>query len=196
MNLRLEYDETDQDTRVRSSGVCGPRHKGAAFTKVETDSDLDETRYLLGSAFHFIYNFDAMTFTSITSWRSYNSRNPQEKDGSAGRLYSFNDLNAEKNKQFSQEFRLNGDIGSSFRWTAGLNYFCEHAKQNSGITLTTLSLDKLIAEREIGLPYAALSPGQPLDIAFAFPTETRIDRAGNYDPSGELSWTGRWRPSW
>ena len=83
MNLRLEYDETDQDSRVRSSAVWGPRDNGAAFTKVESDSDLEEKRYLFGSAFHLTYDFDVATFTSITSWRTYNSRNPEEKDCSA-----------------------------------------------------------------------------------------------------------------
>ena len=99
----------------------------------------------------------------VADWRTYNSRNPEEKDGSAELLYSFNDLNAEKNKQFSQEFRFNGEIGPRFRWTAGVNYFWEHAKQNSGITLSTPTLDKLVAEREIGAPYDIFEPGQPLD---------------------------------
>jgi len=268
MNLRLEYDETDQDSRVRSSAVWGPRDNGAGFTRVESDSDLEEKRFLFGAAFHLTYDMDWATFTSITSWRHYSSSNPEEKDGSAEELYYFNDLNEEDNDQFGQEFRLNGDIGSAFRWTAGLNYFGEQARQTSGIDLTTLSFTKLAAEREAGLPYETFPPEAWLDlafdvfpdpydrrayengaqaleesdffserinidaeydsyaifadvtweitanlsltgglrwtrdekefgryvefndfvIAFAFPTETRIDASGNYDPDGELGW--------
>ena len=33
-NLRLEYDQTDQDSRVRSSAVWGPRDNGGGFNKV------------------------------------------------------------------------------------------------------------------------------------------------------------------
>ncbi len=268
MNLRLEYDETDQDSRARSSAVWGPRDNGAGFTRVESDSDLEEKRFLFGAAFHLTYDMDWATLTSITSWRDYSSTNPEEKDGSAEELYYFNDLNEEDNEQFGQEFRLNGDIGSAFHWTVGTNYFWENAKQTSGIDLTTLSFTKLAAEREAGLPYETFPPDVWLDlafdvfpdpydrrayengaealeetdffserifidaeydsyavfadvtwditeslsltgglrwtrdekefsryvefndfvIAFAFPTETRIDANGNYDPDGELGW--------
>lgn len=164
--LRAEYDEVDQDSRPASSAVLGPRDNGAGFTEVESEERLPETRYLFGSSLHVTYDMDLATLTSITAWRSYNTRNPEEKDGSANILYRFNDLNEEKNKQFSQELRLDWDVGERWRWTAGVNYFWEHARQQSGITLGPESLDKLIAEREIGVPYENMTPGQPLDIAF------------------------------
>ncbi|WP_116364808.1 TonB-dependent receptor [Parahaliea mediterranea] len=266
--LRAEYDEVDQDSRPASSAVWGPRDNGPGFTKVESEERLAETRYLFGSSLHVTWDLGAATLTSITAWRKYSTFNPEEKDGSAELLYRFNDLNRERNKQFSQEFRLDGEFGERWRWTTGVNYTWEHARQQSGITLGPESLDKLIAEREIGLPYSALMPGQPLDIAFqviadpynrrafdsgfdaynsgvdfnenifidgeyesyaafadatfdltdtlsltaglrytddnkefgryvefneyvlafAFPTETRIDANGNYDPNGELGY--------
>ncbi len=167
MILRLEYDEVDQDSRPASSAVFGPRDNGPGFDKVESDDRLEEKRYLFGSSLHVTYDLSAATLTSITSWRSYNTRNPEEKDGSAELLYRFNDLNDEDNKQFGQEFRLDGEYGERLRWTTGVNYHYEHAKQQSGITLSPESLDKLIAEREIGVPYSVLTPGQPLDIAFS-----------------------------
>jgi len=167
MTLRLEYDETDQDSRVRSSAVWGPRQGGAGFDKVASEHKLDETRYLFGSSLHLTYDMDWGTLTSITSWREYSSENPEEKDGSAELLYDFRDLNVEDNWQWSQELRLNGDIGGNFTWTAGLNYFDEHAKQTSGIDLSTPALDKLISEVVIGAPYGTFEPGVPFDFAFA-----------------------------
>jgi iron complex outermembrane recepter protein len=265
---RLEYDEIDQDSRPASSAVWGPRDgKGPDFEKVESDEKFDEKRYLFGSSLHVNWETEFASVTSITSWRTYNSRNPEEKDGSAEIDFSFNDSNAEKNKQFSQEFRLDGEAGEVIRWTAGVNYFWEHAEQTSGIMLTPQSFERLAAEREIGLPVEALPDGAAIDlaflifpdpdgrrayangmealagpgysewididaeyksyaaftdvtwditdtvsltgglryskdekefsrfvefnewvIAFAFPTETRVDGNGNYDANGELGW--------
>ena len=164
--LRLEFDQTDEDSRVRSSAVWGPRDNGAGFNKVASDSDLSEKRNLWGASWHVTYDMDWATLTSISSYRYFNSKNPEEKDGSAELYYFFNDLNKEKNDQFGQEFRLDGEMGSRFRWTAGVNAYYEHARQISGIHLTPQSVDKLIAEGEIGVPYDALVPGVPIDIAF------------------------------
>ncbi len=181
-NLRLEYDITDQDPRVRSSAVWGQRDNGAAFNKVQSDSNLKEQRDLFGASYHLSWDQDWATLVSITSWRQYETRNPEEKDGSAEVLYYFNDLNKEKNQQFGQELRLDSNADGRFRWTAGLTYYWENARQTSGIHLTPYSVDKLIAEREIGLPYDAFTPGQPLSIAFAVlpvpPDEERAFTSG------------------
>jgi len=164
--LRLEFDQTDEDSRVRSSAVWGPRDNGAGFNKVASDSDLHEKRNLFGASYHLTWDTDWATLTSISAYRYYKSHNPEEKDGSAELYFFFNDLNREKNDQFSQELRFDGEVGSDFRWTGGVNVFYEHARQTSGIHLTPQSLDKLIAEGEIGVPYEALPPGVPIDLAF------------------------------
>ncbi|MEE4146954.1 MAG: TonB-dependent receptor [Halieaceae bacterium] len=164
--LRLEFDQTDEDSRVRSSAVWGPRDNGAGFNKVASDSDLSEKRNLYGASWHLTYELDWATLTSISSYRYFNSRNPEEKDGSAELYFFFNDLNREKNDQFGQEFRLDGEMGTGFRWTTGVNAYYEHARQTSGIHLTPQAVDKLIAEGEIGAPYDAFEPGAPIDIAF------------------------------
>jgi iron complex outermembrane receptor protein len=174
--LRLEYDRTDQDSRVRSSAVWGQRDNGAGFNKVQSDSKLDETRDLYGASFHLTYDMDWATLTSISSYRYFDSENPEEKDGSAELYYFFNDLNKEKNDQFGQEFRLDGEAGSRLRWTAGISAYYEHARQTSGIHLTPQSLDKLIAEVEIGVPYDTLPPGLPIDLAFTVFTDPFNER--------------------
>lgn len=165
---RVEYDEVDQDSRPSSSAVFGPRDNGKAFRVVEVERRLPETRELFGTSLHVNYEMDWASFTSITSYRQYESYNPEEKDGSAELFYSFLDLNAEDNKQWSQEFRLSGTAFKNVLWTAGVNYSGENAKQQSGIILSTEAVDKLIVEREAGFPYEGQAPGTGFELAFGF----------------------------
>jgi iron complex outermembrane receptor protein len=197
---RMEYDDVDQDPRAASSAVYGPRDNGPAFMKVETDHDFKETRDLFGTSLHLTFEMEEGTFTSISSYREYNTENPEEKDGSAELLYDFTDYNSENNDQWSQEFRFDGDYGDNIRWVVGANYNKENAKQTSGIDLSTEAVDKLITEREVGIPYDSVEPGFGYDIAFLVIDLPRIYNngqealaAGRYtetiDVSGEYeSW--------
>jgi len=177
---RMEYDEVNQDPRASSSAVFGPRDNGAAFTKVESDHDLKETRDLFGTSLHLTFDMEMVTFTSISSYREYNTENPEEKDGSADPFFDFQDFNSENNDQWSQEFRFDGDYGDSVTWVVGANYNKENAKQTSGIILSTQTVDKLVVEREAGIPYELVDPGFGFDLAFAvgFPDLPRIFENG------------------
>ena len=75
---------------------------------VASDSDLSEKRNLWAAVYHLTYDMDWATLTSISSYRYFNSKNPEEKDGSAELYYFFNDLNKEKNDSFGQELRPDG----------------------------------------------------------------------------------------
>lgn len=163
---RVEYDHVDADSRPSSSVTLGPRDNGAAFTRVVSDEVFEEKRELWGTSLHLTWNLPFATLTSITSHREYKTRNPEEKDGAADPYFRLADLNAENNRAFQQELRLSGDWGSKLVWTTGINYFYEHARQQSGIMANTQTIDRLIAEREIKQPYSALPPGQAFDIAF------------------------------
>ena len=175
---RMEYDEVDQYSRPASSAVLGPRDsKGKDFDDVENDSQPKETRDLFGTSLHLTFDMDYVTFTSISSYREYDSKNPEEKDGSADPLFDFNDLNKEDNTQWSQEFRFDGEYNEKLRWLVGANYSHENAKQRSGINLSTVAVDRLIVESEVGIPYAAAPyPGFGYDVAFqiGFPDLPRI----------------------
>jgi iron complex outermembrane receptor protein len=174
--FRFEYDNVDQDSRASSSAVFGPR-EGKSFENTYMEQGLEESRDLYGASLHLTYELEYATFTSISSYREYDSKNPEDKDGTAMVEYRFDDLNEEDNSQWSQEFRFNGDIGDSFRWLAGINYNHEDADQTSGIDLSTIAVDKLITESEVGVPYDAVTPGFGFDIAFSplgFPDIPRI----------------------
>lgn len=176
---RLEYDELDQDSRPSASAVYGPR-QGSDFDTVATRTAHDETRELYGTSLHVTYDLPFATLTSITSYREYQTENPENKDGANDIFYRFDDYNAEDNEQWSQEFRLNGDATDRISWTVGLNYFEETAKQRSGIILSPQAVDKLITESEIGIPYSSVEPGFGFDIAWqaVFPDLDRIYETG------------------
>mgnify|MGYP001597777071 CR=1 FL=1 len=174
---RLEYDEIDQDSRPASSAVLGLRdQKGKDFENVETEEKLDETRELFGTSLHVTYDMPYATFTSITSYREYETENPEEQDGTADPLYRFTDYNAEDNDSWSQEFRFNGEAFDNMQWTVGASYSKENAQQTSAIRLSTVAVDKLIVEREIGLPYGSVEQGFGYDIGFVAPDFADIPR--------------------
>jgi iron complex outermembrane receptor protein len=177
---RMEYDEVDQYSRPASSAVYGRRDNEAAFEDIESVADFDETRDLFGTALHLTYDLGIATFTSITSYREYNTKNPEDKDGQTDPEFDFNDLNSEDNDQWSQEFRFNGEFGDRLRWLVGGIYSEETAQQRSGINLDTRAVDRLIVEAEVGIPYDSVPAGTGYDLAFliGFPDLPRIYENG------------------
>nr|MDJ0877328.1 TonB-dependent receptor [Halieaceae bacterium] len=166
---RAEYDDIDQYSRASSSATFGRRQGGAGFDEMESVADFDETRELWGTMLHLTYDLsDTVTFISISSFRHYETENPEDKDGQTNPEFDFDDLNIEDNDQWSQEFRFEGTLGEKFSWLAGAVYFDEDAEQRSGINLDTRAVDRLIVEGEVGIPYAAAPyPGFGFDIAFS-----------------------------
>ena len=118
---------------------------------------------------------DSTTFTSISAYREYDSKNPEDKDGQTDPFFDFDDLNKEDNEQWSQEFCFNGVLGERFSWLLGGIYSHEDAKQRSGINLDTRAVDRLIIEGEVGVPYGSLfPPGAGFELAWAVDPNFRI----------------------
>ncbi|MCX2982585.1 TonB-dependent receptor [Halieaceae bacterium IMCC14734] len=177
---RVEYDKIDQDSKAVTSALYGPRdNAGADFRETATNRRLDETRELFGTSLHLTYELSAATFTSITSYRTYESENPENQDGWIDPTFEFDDNNIEDNEQWSQEFRFAGEWGQKLQWTVGANYHEETAKQTSAISLDPSAADRLIIEREVGVPYDTFPPGTGYDLAFSvFPHLPRIYTSG------------------
>lgn len=169
MRWRIEYDDIDQYSRAASSATLGRREGGAGFDEMESVADFDETRELWGTMLHLNYDItDTVRFVSISSFRHYETENPEDKDGQTDPEFDFDDLNIEDNDQWSQEFRFEGTVGERFDWLVGAVYFEEEAKQRSGINLDTRAVDRLIVESEVGIPYSAAPyPGFGFDVAFS-----------------------------
>ncbi len=169
LRWRAEYDEIDQYSRAASSATLGLRDNAAGFEDIGSIADFDETRELWGTMLHLNYDLsDTTTFISISSYRTYDTENPEDKDGQTNPEFDFDDLNIEDNEQWSQEFRFEGTVGEKFSWLGGAVYFKEEAKQRSGINIDTRAVDRLIVEGEVGIPYdLAPYPGFGFDIAWA-----------------------------
>ncbi|MFT5484978.1 MAG: iron complex outermembrane receptor protein, partial [Halieaceae bacterium] len=129
---RVEYDEINQTSRADSSATLGPRDNGADFDKIENDGDTREWRDLFGTSLHVKYDLVDVVFNSITSYRTFESFNRRDKDGSAEARYFFDDLNYEDNTAFSQEWRFESATDGPLQWVAGANYFRENAEQIGG----------------------------------------------------------------
>lgn len=73
------------------------------------------------------HEFDSFLVRSITSWRTFDSRNARDMDGSA---VNFGWVDYEdEDEQFSQEFNLIGSAaGGRLDWTVGAHYMSEDAE--------------------------------------------------------------------
>lgn len=180
--FRFDYDNIDQFSRPSSSATRGVRDGDADFETIASVADFKEQRELWGTALTLTYDLNpSTTFISISSYRTYESENPEDKDGHIDPEFDFDDLNVEDNEQWSQEFRFEGDLGERANWIVGANYFKENAKQRSGINLDTRAVDRLVVEAEAGIPYDLVPPGTGFEIAFGplgFPGLPRIYETG------------------
>ena len=69
---------------------------------------------------------DGFTLTSITDYLQMNKNYGEDTDGSPNPVFVF--ITDQDFEQFSQELRLNGDVGNNLRWTTGFYYLdIEHA---------------------------------------------------------------------
>ncbi len=179
VTLRLEYDEVDQDSKAVASAIYGRnRHAGAKFDTTTTDRRLEEARELFGASMHLSYELPEATFTSIGSYRAYETVNPENQDGWIDPSFRFDDFNSEDNQQYSQEFRFSGESFERLLWTAGATWHEETARQTSAINLHPLAVERVIMEREAGLRWGSQPLGTGFNLAWAFEENfARLPRA-------------------
>ncbi len=115
-----------------------------SFGPYQADDPGWETRDVLGTSLEITKDLGGATFTSITSYREFDSVNFEEEDGSANPRYRFNTANIEEQSQFSQELRLAGVSENNHRWTIGANFFSEDAKQTHDVLLNINTLDSFV----------------------------------------------------
>lgn len=159
--FRAEYNKVDQDARPSYS--VNPdvyRNEGTGddpFGVYETDFNNEEGRELFSSSVEINTSFDWAEFTSITAYKTYETFNYNEEDGSAHPKVYFNDLNDEEMDYYSQEFRLTSitDDGS-FKWTVGASYAKEELSQTSTAQLSSNTIDAFSVNQ--GLLNAGLPP--------------------------------------
>lgn len=140
-----DYDDTDHDAphAISTNPNIGPAY-GAAFGDMANDVvDSKETRTLEGHTAKFQQEWDELSFTSITSYREFKTRNREDEDGTADITRYLDTNNQESNYQFYQELRLNGDT-DLLEWVGGASYFTEKAHAIQEVNLTQESLNRAI----------------------------------------------------
>ena len=167
--FRAEYNKVDQDARPSYS--VNPdvyRNEGTGddpFGVYETDFDNVEGRELFGTSVEINSSFSWAEFTSITAFRTYETFNYNEEDGSANPKVYFNDLNDEEMDYYSQEFRLTGATDYGLKWTVGASYAKEEVSQISTAQLSSNTIDAFAVNQALlnaGLPptgYPGVVPG-------------------------------------
>ncbi|MBO9662783.1 MAG: TonB-dependent receptor [Dokdonella sp.] len=82
-------------------------------------------------------------FTSLTSFQRYHTFNRADQDGT-NRLYLYlDDVNIERHKTWSQEFKLAGKTDLA-DWVGGVSWYKDDGRQTSQINLFTNSIDTLL----------------------------------------------------
>ncbi len=161
--LRYTHDEVDQDARPAISVIdfnANP-NPGAPSVPVNPANYLDprdvsvandvinnsETRNLDEVTLTVTHDLGKMDFTSISSWREFQTNNREDEDGTNRVDLYFDTNNIEDNESFYQEFRLSGE-NNNIAWLAGVSYFDETAFQTSSGFTNSNSVDTVLLNTE------------------------------------------------
>jgi iron complex outermembrane receptor protein len=153
--LTYDHDDTNKD---------GPFAIGISDSALSTDpagpfaNDVigdKETRILNAVSFTATHHAGPLTFTSISSFKHFETHNREDEDGTADPTRYFDTENIEKNSSLYQEFRVGFD-NDRLSAIAGASYFHERGRQTSAATLLTDSLDRLLASAPGGAPLFTL----------------------------------------
>jgi iron complex outermembrane receptor protein len=175
-----DYDDTDHDAphAISTNPGLAPAY-GNVFGDVANDVlESTETRILEGHTAKYTQEGEELSFTSITSYREFRTRNREDEDGTADITRYLDTDNRESNYQFYQELRLNGDT-DSFEWVAGLSYFDEkaHAAQNPNSNWA--SILRVLTQDE---------PPQPYDLTPVYGLVSNIGDYQSYAVFGDIKY--------
>jgi iron complex outermembrane receptor protein len=157
MILSWTHDEIDQDARP-AIGVApippapglpavpsDPANFTNPFDQIVLNDVIDnhETRRLDEGVLTFTHALGDIDFTSLTSFRTFETENREDEDGTNRADLYFDTNNREQNRSWYQEFRFDGEWGA-FNWLAGVSYYQEHADQRSDTTATTDTINTIL----------------------------------------------------
>ncbi len=112
--------------------------------KIYNDVVGNEESRSLDEAILFIdHDFGWSDFRSTTAWRTFETVNREDEDGTNHIQLYFDTANVEDNESFYQEFKFSGQTGA-FDWVAGVSYYAEDAKQQSDTHAYTDSIDTVL----------------------------------------------------
>jgi iron complex outermembrane receptor protein len=102
--------------------------------------DNEESRKLDGVTLFIDHDFGWGDFRSTTAWRTFDTVNREDEDGTNRIALYFDTANVEDNASWYQEFRFSGQ-SARFDWVAGASYYSEDADQTSDTHAYTDSID-------------------------------------------------------
>jgi iron complex outermembrane receptor protein len=110
----------------------------------------NEQRTFDGLTLQLYHSFDWASVTYSASYRSFDTSNRQDEDGTNHINTYLDTENIESNSSFYQELKFNGYAGS-VDWVAGISYSTEDATQTSDVNAFTDSINTLYTNT-IGFP--------------------------------------------
>ena len=158
MLLSWDHEDLDQRSRPAIGIVALPPAPGlppvpadpahyqdpighAAHTDV---ADNNETRTFDGATLILDHAFEWGHLVSTSAWRSFDTYNRAEEDGTHRRELYLDTINIEDNTTWYQEFKFSGNTGR-LDWVAGASWFQEKARQSSVVDLTSDSINTAAA---------------------------------------------------
>jgi iron complex outermembrane recepter protein len=103
----------------------------------------EESRQFDGLTLFVDHAFSWGDFRSTTAWRSFDTVNREDEDGTNRIALYFDTANIEDNESWYQEFKFSGQT-DSIDWVAGVSYYSEDAQQTSDTHAFTDSIDTVL----------------------------------------------------
>ncbi|MCP9223563.1 TonB-dependent receptor [Erythrobacter sp. LQ02-29] len=160
--LTYDHDDTDKDGPT-AVGISPYALSQDPFGPFSNDVINDrETRNLDGVTLTANHRLGDLTLTSISAYKTFETHNREDEDGTADPTRYFDTENIEHNESFYQEFRGSYE-GERLTLLLGASYFWEDAEQTSAVTFLTDSVDNVL-NRLAGLPLFTILQGQGLPV--------------------------------
>lgn len=172
---RNEFNKLDQNSGTRVS-INSAISRGDVFGDVETDFTNLEERDLFGTSLTVTHDFDDITLTSITAYRTLESTIQQDEDGTSNSDFFFGSRNFDDHEYFSQEFRLNGAT-DTLKWTLGASFSNEKVEHNTEAFFTPSTFESFAlfeALKDDPMALAALGFDPAILAAFENMTDEQI----------------------
>lgn len=143
VTLAYDHDDTSKDgptaigisTHALSLSPYGPFSNDVIGDK--------ETRLLNGVSLTINQRAGALTFTSISSFKHFETHNREDEDGTSDPTRYLDTENIERNTSLYQELRVAYD-SAHVNAILGASYFHERGRQTSAVTLLSDSVDRIL----------------------------------------------------
>jgi len=165
--LTYTHDELDQDARPAIGIVNVPDAPGQPAYPVDETAYLNpfnakirndvinnsEARELDEIDLAITHDFGSFTLASTTAYRTFDTNNREDEDGTNRIDLYFDTENVESNESFYQEFRATGETGP-LNWVVGASYYDESADQRSNTFAYTDTINTALGNLGLGTPFS------------------------------------------